>query len=91
MKASMIDIKIENNKNPFMVFQLNLLNSKEEIEYITDNVENILSLDEIVSIETNVISADVSPTMDYIIINRSFINQFKQLMVKCKKVCLTIR
>ena len=83
MKVDMIDIKIENSKNPFMVFQLELLNSLEEIEQITDNVENILTLDEIVSIENNVIAADVSKIKDYIIINQSFIEQFKQLMSKC--------
>jgi hypothetical protein len=83
MKASMIKTQIENSKDPFMFFQLDLLNSIEEIETITDNVENILTLDEIMLIENNVISADVSKTKDYIIINQSFIEQFKQLMIKC--------
>jgi hypothetical protein len=83
MKASMIKTQIENSKDPFMIFQLELLNSLEEIEQITDNVENILTLGEIMSIENNVISADVSKTKDYIIINQSFIEQFEQLMIKC--------
>lgn len=83
MKASMIDIQIENNNNPFMVFQLDLLNSLEEIEQINNNIENILTSDEIIFIDTNVIAADLSKTKDYIIINQSFIEQFKQLMDKC--------
>jgi len=83
MKASMINIQIENINNPFMVFQLELLNSLEEIEQITDNIENILTLDEIRTIEDNVIAADLSKTKDYIIVNQSFIEQFKQLMSKC--------
>jgi hypothetical protein len=83
MKTSMINTQIENSKDPFMFFQLELLNSLEEIETITDNVENILTLGEIISIENNVISADVSKTKDYVIINQSFIEQFKQLMIKC--------
>lgn len=83
MKVSMIDIQIENNNNPFMVFQLDLLNSLEEIEQINNNIENILSPDEITLIDTNIIAADLSKTKDYIIINQSFIEQFKQLMDKC--------
>lgn len=83
MKASMIKTQIENSKDPFMFFQLELLNSEEEIKDITDRVESILTLEEVMAIESNVIAADISPTMDYIIIQKSFIETFKQFMNKC--------
>lgn len=83
MKASMIDIQIENNKDPFMVFQVNVLNQIEEAECILNNLESLLTPEELSFLADDLISADISKTVDYIIIKQSCVKKFEKISKKC--------
>jgi hypothetical protein len=83
MKASMIDIQIENSKDPFMIFQVNVSNSMEEIENIFSNMESLLTPEELSFLANDLISADVSKNVDYIIIKQSCVKQFQKISKKC--------
>lgn len=83
MKASMIDVQIENSKDPFMVLQINVLNQVEETEYILNNLESLLTIEELNFLADDLIAADASKTVDYIIIKQSYIKQFQKISKKC--------
>jgi len=82
MKVDMIDKQVKNSNDPFVVFHVNLLNSIEEIESFTNNLENILTVEEAVFLNTKIKAAELSKNEDYMIINQSSIEQFCQIMIK---------
>jgi len=83
MKVNMIDTQIENNINPFIVFQVNSFNSEEEMTNVKNNISKFLTDEEIDILEKNTIAADFSLTVDYLIINKSFVDEFTRLINKC--------
>jgi hypothetical protein len=77
-----IDTKIKNSLDPFLILKLEITNSNEEIQNLMDNIENILSTDEVLKF-SSVLSADVSSNLDYVIINKSFLPELESMMGKC--------
>lgn len=82
MKVDMIDKQVKNSNDPFVVFHVNLLNSIEEIESLTNNLENVLDIEEVVFLNSKIKAAELSKNEDYMIINQLSIEQFCQIMIK---------
>lgn len=79
----MIDKRIKNSIDPYLILKLETFNTKEEVDYIKEHIENYLTDDELFQLN-EFIAAEISSQLDYVIINRSYLPKLKHLIEKCE-------
>lgn len=79
----MIDKRIKNSIDPYLILKLETFNTKEEVDYIKEHIENYLTDDELFQLN-EFIAAEISNQLDYVIINRSYLPKLKHLIEKCE-------
>ncbi len=78
----MIDKRIKNSIDPYLILKLETFNTKEEVDYIKEHIEKYLTDDELFQLN-EFMAAEISSQLDYVIINRSYLPKLKHLIEKC--------